>query len=481
MSQIETRLWINNEYAAPHNGETFPIYNAFDGSLVADVAVAGPEDVEAAVQGAEVGQKVWFDLSGVERATVMRRFANLLRDATKDLARLDGLTMGRPVHTNDEGTRSAATWEYYAGLAEHVHGTSSLLCPGYVNINLRQPFGVTCGIIPWNLPVGAFAFKAAPAVAAGNAIIIKTSEKAPLAIAHLSKLIAQAGFPPGVIQILHGAGKTGALLSEHMKIRKLSFTGSTNTGRAILRASADSNLKNVTLELGGKSPTIVFEDADLDQAIKDCAFSISFNSGQVCIASSRLYVHAGVYDSFVQGLVEAFKGVEHGNPQSESTTMGPQADKAQSSIVSNYIEVGLKEGKVVYGGKADGDDNVNAFKPTIITDLPDSSAVNTEEVFGPVLVIHKFTDEQEVEVLKRCNDSPYGLYSAVYTKNFDRAMRVAKALEAGSVGVNCNSPFTANDLPFGGWKASGIGRENGPNGLDPWLEYKSIYMRVAGL
>ncbi|WVQ85848.1 hypothetical protein IAT38_008016 [Cryptococcus sp. DSM 104549] len=474
-SAIETRLYINNEYVDSKDGKTFPIYNPFDGSHVADVASAGAEDVEAAVTAAEIGQRTWFALAGTERATIMRRFARLLADSTLRLAKLDAITMGRPAATNDEGTRSAATWDYYAGLGEHVHGTSSLLSPGFLNVSVRQPYGVTVGIIPWNFPLGMFAFKAAPAVAAGNAIIVKTSEKAPLAVAALAALISEAGFPPGVIQILHGAGEPGRLLAEHMRVRKLSFTGSTATGRRILQASAMSNLKNVTLELGGKSPTVIFEDADIEAAAQAAAMSIGVNAGQICIASSRVYVHETVHDAFVDALGKTLKQFRLGDPLAEGTTLGPQADGVQSANVSKYIDIGKKDGTLVCGGKTD---QANSFEPTVFTNIPDDSLLNREEVFGPVVVVHEFTDE--ADAISRCNDSEFGLYAAVFTQDVDRALRVAKALESGSVGVNCNSPMTANDLPFGGWKMSGVGRENGPNGLDPWLEYKSVYMRVKG-
>ncbi|OCF40040.1 hypothetical protein I317_06178 [Kwoniella heveanensis CBS 569] len=476
MSKVETRLYINNEYAAAKAGETFLIINPFDGSHVADVSSAGETDVDAAVKAAEEAQPRWAALAGTERAKIMRCFAELLRKHTPQLAQLDAQVMGRPAHGNTEGTGSAAIFDYYAGLGEHVHGTSSLLTPGFINVSVKQPFGVTVGIIPWNFPVSSFAFKAAPAVAAGNSIIIKTSEKAPLSLAYLSQYIAQAGFPPGIIQILHGGGKTGQLLSEHLRVRKLSFTGSTQTGRAILIASAKSNMKNVTLELGGKSPTIVFEDADIDKAASSCAFSIGFNSGQVCIASSRLYVHDSIHDSFVEALAKAMGQFQHGNPLEAGTTMGPQADQAQAAIVSKYIGIGKKDGVVAYGGQ---DTKNNFFQPTIFTDVPHGSRLNREEVFGPVVVIHRFNDEDEA--IRLCNDSEYGLYAAVFTQNVDRALRVAKRLESGSVGVNCNSPMTANDLPFGGWKMSGMGRENGPNGLAPWLEDKSMYAKVDGM
>ncbi|WVF72559.1 hypothetical protein IAT40_007376 [Kwoniella sp. CBS 6097] len=459
VSRSEAQLYIQNEYQLATEGETFPIYNLYSGDLVAEVQSAGPQDVEQAVINAEAAQGSWAAQSSSDRAACMLRFAKLLRQHDEPLAHLDAITMGRPQHSNTQGTLSASIWEYFAALAINIHGTSSLSSPGSFNVSVRQRFGVTAGIIPWNFPVSMFSYKAAPSVAAGNAIIIKTSEKAPLAVGFLARLVAEAGFPPpGVIQILHGKGKAGQLLSEHMKIRRLSFTGSPPTGRAILRAVADSNLKNVTLNLGGKSPPVIYDDARFANAAKTCAAGIAFNSGQVCIAASRLYVQAGVYDKFI----EAFRKVRLSIHPPEVI----QADTHQFKVISDYIDVGNRDGRQVCGGVVQ--EKQNPFKPTVSTEIPHTSRLNTDEVFGPVVVVHKFNDE--AEAIKLCNDTEFGLYSAVYTDNVDKALRFAKAIESGSVAVNCNSPSAADDMPFGGWKSSGVGSENGPNGLSAWLE-----------
>jgi len=384
--------------------------------------------------------------------------------------------MGRPISTNYDAMLGAGALEYVAGLAQNVHGHSSLMTPGQLNFTVKQPYGVTCGIIPWNVPIIMFLFKIGPATAAGNAIIIKSSEKSPLSGAILAGLCHEAGFPPGIVQCLSGLGETGKLLAEHMRVRKVAFTGSTRTGRFIMAAAAQSNLKAVTLELGGKSPTIIFDDADIKTAVQACSFSIQWNAGQVCMANSRLYVHENVYDEFTQEFSKLFGQFKHGDPLDKETTLGPQADELQAKAVQSYLDIGHKEGKAILGGHKPDPEGFY-FNPTIFTDVPETSRINKEEVFGPVVIIHKFTEE--ADVLARANDSEYGLYAAVYTKDIDRAIRVAKGLQAGTVGVNCTSPTGGLDMPFGGFKTSGVGREGGPHGLEHWLEEKAIVIKVA--
>jgi len=343
-------------------------------------------------------------------------------------------------------------------------------------MTMKTPYGVCAGIVPWNFPTVMFVLKMAPAIAAGNAIIIKTSEKSPLSAPFLANLAKEAGIPDGIVQCLSGMGDTGKILCEHMRVRKISFTGSTRTGRAIAAAAAQSNLKSVTLELGGKSPCLVFDDADIDEAVAGCTFSISVNSGQMCMASSRLYVHEKIYDEFAQKFAKSFGSYKQGDTLDPSTTMGPQADEIQAKAVQSYLDIGNKDGKALIGGnKKEG----NFFEPTVYTDIAEDSRINKEEVFGPVTILHRFSDEKDV--VAKANDSEYGLYASVYTQNIDRAMRVAKALEAGTVGVNCTSPSGAADMPFGGFKSSGYGREGGPNALSIWLEEKAVVIKVKGL
>lgn len=323
--------------------------------------------------------------------------------------------------------------------------------------------------------------KLAPALAAGNTVILKTSEKAPLSSHRVAQMLSEAGFPPGVVNILHGHGlPCGDAIARHMDIRALSFTGSVRTGRAIQKAAAESNFKHLVFELGGKTPAIIFEDADIDQAAQETQNSIMFHSGQTCMANSRVYVHESIAKSFVEKFAACASARKLGDPLDEATTSGPQADKTQHAAVLRYIEEAKENGGKVLDVQTQmpETDASNFIKPTIFIDHPDSDKLSKEEVFGPVVILNTFKSEEEV--LKVANDTEFGLYAAVYTQNLDRALRVARGLESGMVGVNCTSPTGAWDMPFGGYKQSGIGRESLVQSLDDWLETKSVYIRMGG-
>lgn len=335
-------------------------------------------------------------------------------------------------------------------------------------------------IIPWNAPLVFLGKKLAPALAAGNTVILKTSEKAPLSSHRVAQMLNEAGFPPGVVNILHGHGPvSGEAISRHMGIRALSFTGSVRTGRAIQKAAAESNFKHLVFELGGKSPAIVFEDADLERAALETQNSVMFHSGQTCMANSRVYVHESIAKIFVEKFAAFASARKFGDPLDEATESGPQADHVQHSAVSQYIDEAKKSGGQVVdvSSQMPESNGGNFIKPTIFIDHPDSDKLSKEEVFGPVVIVNTFTSEEEV--LKLANDTEYGLYAAVYTQNLDRALRVAKGLESGMVGVNCTSPTGAWDMPFGGFKQSGVGRESLVQSLDDWLETKSVYIRMG--
>lgn len=375
---------------------------------------------------------------------------------------------------------SITALRYYAGKAWDILGDSSLNTAGFVNFTFRQPFGVTAGITPWNVPVAMVVFKMAPSLIAGNTIVIKSSEKAPLSPLVFAKCCEEAGLPKGVFNLINGYGRpAGEALAKHMDVRKISFTGSGPTGRAIKKAAADSNLKNVTLELGGKSPLVIFPDADLEQAVPAAAMSVLINSGQVCIASSRVYVHADIADAFVEAMKKAMTEMGQSNdPLAVGTMRGPQVDKIQFDRVNNFLQYAKDEKlNVALGGAADAKDGAGYYvAPTIITGAPEDSRVMKEEIFGPVVCINTFTDEEEV--LKRANDTEYGLYASVFTRDISRALRVAKKLEAGSVAVNATSPTMAFDLPFGGFKASGDGRELSKYATDYWTELKTVFIKL---
>lgn len=354
-------------------------------------------------------------------------------------------------------------------------------------LTLEDKSGVGAATIPWNAPLVFFSKKLAPALAAGNTMLVKTSEKAPLSCHYVSTLLQEAGFPPGVVNVLHGHGATsGNAIASHMDIRALSFTGSVRTGRLIQKAAALSNFKHLTFELGGKSPAVVFEDADVDTAARETSMSIMWHSGQTCMASSRVYVHASIAQRFIETFKEAVGKRKLGDPTISGVDNGPLADGAQYETVLKYIAEGEKT-----SGQHDGQDgkstplslpaeNADLFvTPTIFLQQPGDSKIMREEVFGPVVCINTF--ETEEEALAAANDTEYGLYASVYTKDIDRAIRFAKGFESGMVGVNCTSPTGAWDMPFGGYKQSGTGRESLVGSLDDWLEQKSVYIKVAGL
>lgn len=391
----------------------------------------------------------------------------------------DALSIGRPINTYFDGYYAATHFRYFSEAAYAV-GTSSLNTPGFVNMSLRQPFGVCAAIIPWNSPLVFFSKKLAPALAAGNTVVLKTSEKAPTSCERVSRMLNEAGFPPGIVNVVHGHGAVaGGALSSHMGVRALSFTGSVRTGRLIQRAAADSNFKRLIFELGGKSPAVVFDDADLDRAARETQHSAMWHSGQTCMANSRIYVQRSAAERFVARFGELARARKLGDPAQKETESGPQADRSQYETVASYVEEGKKTGQLLEPGTAAPADKGGLFvAPTIFLQQPEDSRIMKEEVFGPVVCINTF--ETEEEAMRLANDTEYGLYAAVYTSDLDRAMRCAKALESGMVGVNCTSPTGAWDMPFGGYKTSGVGRESLLASLEDWLEQKAVYIRVGG-
>lgn len=372
---------------------------------------------------------------------------------------------------------AAGALEDYAGLINYNRGETSVTQDGYLNLVLHQPFGVVGAIIPWNVPIVMFASKVGAALATGNTVVLKSSEKAPLTSIKLASLIKEANFPPGVVNVLGGFGiPAGKAIAEHMDIRKISFTGSGRTGRLIQEMSAKSNLKNVTLELGGKTPAIIFDDADLSVAVPATQFSIQWNSGQICMANSRIYVHEKIADQFKEEFKKVFTAAKIGDPLSKETNHGPQADKIQFNNVTRFIESGKKSAKLLVGGERAGDKGY-FVQPTIFADAPENAEIVKEEIFGPVVVINTFTDEDDV--IAKANDSEFGLYATVFTRDINRAIRVVKALESGTVSVNCASPSGAAGFPFGGYKGSGVGREGGLYSLKTFSETKTVIIKVA--
>lgn len=436
------------------------------------------DDTNNAVAAAKAAFPSWSSLDPTARAAPLKKLAALIRQHNATLARLEAISMGLPISSFHYGHTAAFQFDSYAEAWPHIQGQASVNTPGHVTMTLRQPYGVVALIIPWNAPVHFFAAKAAPALITGNTVVVKSSEKAPLAVARIAELIIEAGFPPGVFNVISGHGvPSGQVLARHMDVRALSFTGSSRTGKLIQEEAARTNLKKVILELGGKSPAIVFDDANLDKAVLQTERSIQANSGQVCMANSRVYVQRAVADEFVNKFAARFKAVKDGDPLSKETNHGPQADEVQYNNVLRYIEDGKKSGKVVIGGNGKLDGMGGYFvEPTVFVDTPEDARIMKEEVFGPVVNINTFDTEEEV--IAKANDSEFGLYAAVYTRNINRAMRVAKALESGYVAINCTSPLTGRDLPFGGYKGSGQGREGLLYSMSNFLETKSVIIQI---
>ncbi|KIW68607.1 hypothetical protein PV04_04543 [Phialophora macrospora] len=481
--KIETRLFINGNFTESSDGKTFQIKSPATREVVAHVSEASEQDTDAAVAAAKAAFPAWSALSPADRGVYLKKLAALLHETSDELSRLEALSMGRPVSTYFDAHAAASTFEHYAETGWEAQGVSSLNTPGFVNMTFKQPYGVVAAIIPWNVPLVFFANKVAPALAAGNTVVLKSSEKAPLTSAKVATLIARVGFPAGVLNVISGHGATsGAILSSHMDVRALSFTGSCRTGRLIQAAAAKSNLKHVVLELGGKSPAVVFDDCDLDAAVEETQHSVQFNSGQVCMANSRVYVQDTIADRFVEAFKQKFANVSAGDPLDAKTTHGPQADEAQYNTVQRYIEAGKASSTLALGGTKEvrglsGPSEQGYFvPPTVFLHSPEDAAVMKEEIFGPVVNINTFKTEEEV--IAKANDSEFGLYSSVYTKNIDRALRFAKALEAGTVGINCTSPVIARDMPFGGYKSSGVGREGFGHSLDNFLETKTVLIKI---
>ena len=412
----------------------------------------------------------------------MLELASLVEKHAETLATIETWDNGKPysVALNQDVAEVANTLRYYGGYADKIHGQVIDTGPAKFAYTLRQPLGVCGQIIPWNYPLLMAAWKLGPALACGNTVVIKAAEQTPLSILYFAQLIKEAGFPPGVVNILNGIGKeAGAAIASHLDIDKIAFTGSTITGRQIMKM-ASVNMKNITLETGGKSPLIVFADADLDQAVKWSHAGIMSNMGQICTATSRVLVEESIYDKFVTLFKEQVKAVSKvGDPFSDETFQGPQVTKTQYERVLSYIESGKSEGATLAtGGEAYKDVNGKGFfiAPTVFTNVKDSMKIYREEVFGPFVVISSFKTEEEA--IERANDTTYGLGSAVFTENLSKAHRVARAIEAGMVWINSSNDSDYR-IPFGGVKQSGIGRELGEAGLAAYTNAKAVHVNMG--
>lgn len=452
------------------------------GAAICDVAAADKEDVNLAVKAARKAfEGEWGAQVPAGRAECLFKLAGLIYENLEELAEIESLDTGKPAHIAKalDIPFAAEVYKYYAGWATKFSGRTfnlSLNPEAFHTFTTSQPLGVVAGIIPWNYPFAQASFKLAPALAAGCTVILKPAEQTPLSALRLAELVKEAGFPDGTVNVLNGLGHTaGAALAEHNDVNKISFTGSTEIGRRIATAAANSNMKRVTLELGGKSPNIIFADANLDRAIPTAANAIFGNSGQVCNACSRLFVEAPIYDQVMAGLTELAQDMQLGAGMSGDTQLGPLMSKTQLERVSSHVERAVSGGaKVATGGTQVGDKGY-FFAPTVLTNTTPDMAVTQDEIFGPVLCATTFSSDDDI--IKEANNTNFGLAASIWTENLGRAHRVAGAINAGAVWVNSFGVFDPN-LPFGGFKESGWGREFGPEGIDAFLESKatSIYI-----
>lgn len=458
------------------------VVNPSTGNVISSISDATQADVNAAVSAARKAFEgdEWSNMPPAERANLLSKYADILEAHADELAMLEVLDGGKPLMLAKpvDVMATVGAFRYYAGWADKIHGqTHNTNMPGDNHVfTLKEAVGVAALIVPWNYPLVMAGMKLAPALAAGCACVLKPAEDTPITALRLAELAKEAGFPNGVFNVVTGHGHgAGAMLANHPGVDKVAFTGSTATGKAIADA-ARGNLKKVTLELGGKSPNIIFPDANLEKAIPGSAMGIFFNSGQVCTASSRLYVHEKVYDQVVEGIAEFSKTMKTGNGLDMEVMFGPLVSERQLSRVSNYVDIGRKEGAdILCGGEAVGEQGF-CYAPTVIGNTRNDMKISREEIFGPVLVAQKFSDTDEVVAL--ANDTEYGLSSAVWTQDITLAHQMAKRIKAGQVTINCCGGADW-DVPIGGYKQSGWGRENGEDGLNNYLQTKSVFVSLG--
>jgi len=478
------QMIIGGEHVDAADGQTFDVMNPATGEVIATAPLGGPEDVDRAVKAAQAAfedPRGWATWSAAKRGRSLQKLSNLVKEHIEELAQLESRNVGKPIRgARGEALSVGLVFEYYAGAASKLFGETIPVSAGGLDFTLREPIGVCGLIVPWNFPMNMASWKLGPALAAGNTTILKPASYTPLTALRLGELALEAGLPPGVVNVITGpGGSAGAALAAHAGVGKVAFTGETTTGQEIMRL-ASGNVKKVSLELGGKSPNIVFADADLEKFAASAPYAVFDNAGQDCCARSRIFVEASVHDRVVELFEAATRKVTVGDPADEKTEMGSLISERQRERVAGYVKVGREEGaELVYGGEVPTGDPFDAgayWMPTIFDGCRTDMRIVREEIFGPVVAIIPFTDE--ADAVRQANDTTYGLSGSIWSRDIGKALRVAKGVRAGVLSVNSNASVHT-EAPFGGYKMSGMGRELGMHALELYTEVKNVFVDLT--
>ncbi|MDR3635157.1 MAG: aldehyde dehydrogenase family protein [Isosphaeraceae bacterium] len=475
----QTKLLIDNQWVEAADGKSFSTYNPATGEVIAQVAEGSAADVDKAVKSARraLESGPWSTMDAADRGRLLYKLADLVEKHANELAALESLNCGKTISDSKGDMEGVVnTLRYYGGWADKVEGRTIPVRGSFLSYTLRQPVGVVGQIIPWNFPLLMLAWKWGPALTCGNTIVMKPAEQTPLSALRLGELAIEAGFPAGVINLINGFGETaGAALVAHPGVDKIAFTGHVDTAKIIQKQAADT-LKRTTFELGGKSPNVVFADADMDAAVAGAFHAIYFHGGQCCTAGSRLFIEKKVHQEFVERLAEKAKTRKIGDPLDPSTQQGPQVSQEQMDKILHYVELGQKQGATLLTGGERFGDRGFFVEPTIFDNVKDDMAIARDEIFGPVVSVLPFSGVDEV--VARANDTTYGLAAAIWTKDIDKAHLFAKNVKAGTVWVNCYHVVDAT-TPFGGFKMSGQGRENGEAAIEHYTETKTVTIKLG--